>query len=109
MIKDGLLDSFNDYHMGVTAENVADKYKISRDEQDNFSLSSQKKTEKAYNENKFKDELIKLQIEDENKKFIFEKDEHPRENLNLEDLEKAKKQYSKENGTVTPGNSSGNK
>ena len=106
MMKDGLLDSFNDYHMGVTAENVAEKYKISRDEQDNFSLSSQKKTEKAYNENKFKDELIKLQIEDENKKFIFEKDEHPRENLNLEDLKKLKTVF-KENGTVTPGNSSG--
>ena len=106
MIKDGLLDSFNDYHMGVTAENVAEKYKISRDEQDNFSLSSQKKTEKAYNENKFKDELIKLQIEDANKKLIFEKDEHPRENLNLDDLKKLKTVF-KENGTVTPGNSSG--
>ena len=106
MIKDGLLDSFNDYHMGVTAENVAEKYKISRDQQDNFSLNSQKKTEKAYNENKFKDELIKLQIEDENKKFIFEKDEHPRENLNLDDLKKLKTVF-KENGTVTPGNSSG--
>ena len=81
MIKDGLLDSFNDYHMGVTAENVADKYKISRDEQDNFSLNSQKKTEKAYSENKFQDELIKLQIEDGDKKFIFEKDEHPRDCL----------------------------
>ena len=106
MMKDGLLDSFNDYHMGVTAENVAEKYKISRDQQDNFSLSSQKKTEKAYNENKFKDELIKLQIEDENKKFIFEKDEHPRENLNLDYLKKLKTVF-KENGTVTPGNSSG--
>jgi len=62
MIKDGLLDSFNDYHMGVTAENVAEKYKISRDEQDNFSLNSQKKTEKAYSENKFKDELIKYKL-----------------------------------------------
>ena len=72
MIKDGLLDSFNDYHMGVTAENVANKYKISRDDQDNFSLNSQKKTEKAYSENKFQDELIKLQIEDGDKKFIFE-------------------------------------
>ena len=58
MIKDGLLDSFNDYHMGVTAENVAEKYKISRDEQDNFSFNSQKKTEKAYRENRFKDELL---------------------------------------------------
>ena len=106
MMTDGLLDSFNDYHMGVTAENVAEKYKISRDQQDNFSLNSQKKTEKAYKENKFKDELIKLQIEDENKKFIFEKDEHPRENLNLDDLKKLKTVF-KENGTVTPGNSSG--
>ncbi len=106
MIKDGLLDYFNDYHMGVTAENVAEKYKISRDEQDNFSLNSQKKTEKAYIENKFKDELIKLQIKDGEKKFIFEKDEHPRNNLNIEDLKKLKTVF-KENGTVTPGNSSG--
>ena len=106
MIKDGLLDSFNDYHMGVTAENVAEKYKISRYEQDNFSLNSQKKTEKAYSENKFKDELIKLQIEDGDKKFIFEKDEHPRENLSIDDLKKLKTVF-KENGTVTPGNSSG--
>ena len=106
MITDGLLDSFNDYHMGVTAENVAEKYKISRDEQDNFSLNSQKKTEKAYSENKFKDELIKLQIEDGDKKFIFEKDEHPRENLSIDDLKKLKTVF-KENGTVTPGNSSG--
>ncbi len=106
MIKDGLLDSFNDYHMGVTAENVADKYKISRDEQDNFSLNSQKKTEKAYSENKFQDELIKLQIEDGDKKFIFEKDEHPRENLSIDDLKKLKTVF-RENGTVTPGNSSG--
>ncbi len=106
MIKDGLLDSFNDYHMGVTAENVAEKYKISRDEQDDFSLNSQKKTEKAYSENKFQDELIKLQIEDGDKKFIFEKDEHPRENLSIDDLKKLKTVF-KENGTVTPGNSSG--
>ena len=106
MMKDGLLDSFNDYHMGVTAENVAEKYKISRDEQDNFSLNSQKKTEKAYSENKFQDELIKLQIEDGDKKFIFEKDEHPRENLSIVDLKKLKTVF-KENGTVTPGNSSG--
>ena len=106
MIKDGLLDSFNDYHMGVTAENVAEKYKISRDEQDNFSLNSQKKTEKANSENKFQDEMIKLKIEDGDKKFIFEKDEHPRENLNLDDLKKLKTVF-KENGTVTPGNSSG--
>ena len=60
MIKDGLLDFFNDYHMGVTAENVAEKYKISRDEQDLFALNSQEKTQKATNDNRFKNELIKI-------------------------------------------------
>ena len=106
MINDGLLDSFNQYHMGVTAENVAEKYQISRSDQDNFSLNSQEKTQKAINENKFQNELIKLQINSENKKIIFEKDEHPRSNLSLEDLGKLKTIF-KENGTVTPGNSSG--
>jgi len=106
MINDGLIDSFNDYHMGVTAENVAEKYKISRDEQDLFALNSQEKTQKALSENKFKDELIKLKIKTKGKDFIFEKDEHPRSNLNLEDLQKLKTVF-KENGTVTAGNSSG--
>jgi len=106
MIKDGLVDSFNDYHMGVTAENVAEKYQITRGEQDDFSLNSQKKTQKAISQNKFKDELIKLQINNNDKKFIFEQDEHPRSNLSLEDLKKLKTVF-KENGTVTPGNSSG--
>ncbi|MDC0059986.1 acetyl-CoA C-acetyltransferase [bacterium] len=106
MINDGLVDSFNKYHMGVTAENVAEKYKISRDEQDLFALNSQEKTQKAINENKFKNELIKLQINIDDKNFIFEKDEHPRNNLNLEDLRKLKTIF-KENGTVTAGNSSG--
>ena len=106
MINDGLLDSFNQYHMGVTAENVAEKYQITRNDQDNFALNSQEKTQKAINENKFQNELIKLQINSENKKIIFEKDEHPRSNLSLEDLGKLKTIF-KENGTVTPGNSSG--
>jgi len=106
MINDGLIDSFNDYHMGVTAENVAEKYKISRDEQDLFALNSQEKTQKALSENKFKNELIKLKINTKGKDFIFEKDEHPRSNLNLEDLKKLKTVF-KENGTVTAGNSSG--
>ena len=106
MVYDGLIDSFNDYHMGVTAENVADKYKISRNDQDLFSLNSQEKTQKAISENKFQNELIKLQIKMSDKSFIFEKDEHPRSNLNLEDLQKLKSVF-KENGTVTAGNSSG--
>ena len=106
MVVDGLTDSFNNYHMGVTAENVADKYQISRDEQDLFALNSQEKTQKAINEDKFKNELIKLNINTDKKNFIFEKDEHPRGNLNLEDLKKLKTIF-KENGTVTAGNSSG--
>ena len=106
MINDGLIDSFNNYHMGVTAENIAEKYKISRDEQDAFALNSQEKTQKAINENKFKNELIKLQINTNQKKFIFEKDEHPRSKISLEDLKKLKTVF-KENGTVTAGNSSG--
>ena len=106
MVNDGLTDSFNNYHMGVTAENVADKYQISRGEQDMFALNSQEKTQKAINEDKFKNELIKLSINTEDKNFIFEKDEHPRGNVNLEDLKKLKTIF-KENGTVTAGNSSG--
>ena len=106
MVNDGLIDSFNDYHMGVTAENVAKKYQISRDEQDLFALNSQEKTQKAIDENKFKNELIKLQINIDDKNFIFEKDEHPRNNLKLEDLQKLKTVF-KKNGTVTAGNSSG--
>ena len=106
MINDGLTDSFNNYHMGVTAENIADKYKISRQEQDVFAINSQEKTQKAIGEDNFKNELIKLNINTNNKNFIFEKDEHPRGNLNLEDLKKLKTIF-KENGTVTAGNSSG--
>jgi acetyl-CoA C-acetyltransferase len=106
MINDGLIDSFNNYHMGVTAENVAEKYNISREEQDMFALNSQEKTQKAIKENKFQEEIIKLQIEKDQKNFCFEKDEHPRNNLSLEDLKKLKTVF-KNNGTVTAGNSSG--
>ncbi|MDC1200811.1 acetyl-CoA C-acetyltransferase [Pelagibacteraceae bacterium] len=106
MVNDGLIDSFNNYHMGVTAENVAEKYQISRDEQDMFAFNSQKKTQDAISNDKFKNELIKLNINTDDKNFLFEKDEHPRSNLNLEDLKKLNTVF-KENGTVTAGNSSG--
>ena len=102
MIKDGLIDAFNNYHMGVTAENVAKKFDISREEQDKFALNSQKKTELAINNNKFDDELIKINQDGD----ILDKDEHPRTGLELTDLKKLKSVF-KENGTVTPGNSSG--
>ena len=102
MINDGLIDAFNNYHMGVTAENVAKKFNISRQDQDEFALNSQKKTEAATSKNKFDDELVKIN-QDGN---ILEKDEHPRTGLELSDLKKLKTVF-KENGTVTPGNSSG--
>ena len=102
MINDGLIDAFNNYHMGVTAENVAKKFNISRVEQDDFALNSQKKTETAINTNRFKDELIKINQSGIN----LEKDEHPRKDLNKSDLGGLKAVFLKD-GTVTPGNSSG--
>ena len=102
MINDGLIDAFNNYHMGVTAENVAKKFNISRQDQDEFALNSQKKAQTAASKNKFDDELIKIN-QDGN---ILDKDEHPRSGLELADLKKLKTVF-KENGTVTPGNSSG--
>ena len=102
MINDGLMDAFNNYHMGVTAENIAKKFDISKKEQDEFALNSQKKTEDAIKNNKFDDELIKINQGDN----ILDLDEHPRKGLKFSDLEKLKTVF-KENGTVTPGNSSG--
>ena len=102
MINDGLLDAFNDYHMGVTAENIAKKFNISRQEQDEFAFLSQKKTENAIKQNKFEDEMIKINQNG----TILSKDEHPRIGLNISDLKELKTVFL-ENGTVTPGNSSG--
>ena len=102
MVNDGLIDVFNNYHMGVTAENIADKFKISRSEQDDFALKSQYKAQKSFEKNKFKDELTEVNISNS----FLEKDEHPRNNLKIEDLKKLHTVF-KENGTVTPGNSSG--
>ena len=102
MIYDGLVDAFNNYHMGVTAENIAAKFKISRKEQDDFALNSQKKTQLSLEQNKFKDELVSVNLNGS----ILNVDEHPRKNLKVEDLEKLNTVF-RENGTVTPGNSSG--
>ncbi len=102
MIHDGLTDAFKNYHMGVTAENVAKKFNISRKQQDEFALQSQKKTEIAIENNKFDDEIVQIN----HKGIILKKDEHPRKDLKLSDLEKLKTAF-KDGGTVTPGNSSG--
>ena len=103
MIKDGLWDAFNGYHMGVTAENVAAKWQITRSDQDDFALSSQLKAEKAQKEEKFKNEIIPTIFNGENK---LNTDEHPRAGMTLERLMKLEPSF-KNDGTVTPGNASG--
>ncbi len=100
MIKDGLIDAFNNYHMGMTAENVAEKWKISRKDQDLFSLESQTKANEAIKNKKFKNEIV------QDEKYSLYGDEHVRPDLNFEELKKLKPVF-KVNGTVTPGNSSG--
>jgi acetyl-CoA C-acetyltransferase len=105
MIKDGLWDAFNDYHMGITAENVATKWNITRQSQDEFALDSQNKVEKAQREGKFKDEIIPVILKNNNQNQ-FEIDEHPRNKMTLDRLIKLKPSFKKD-GTVTAGNSSG--
>ena len=102
MVNDGLIDAFNNYHMGVTAENVAKKFNVTRQEQDEFALKSQKKTELAIINNKFDEELVKINHHGN----ILNIDEHPRIGLKMPDLEKLKSVF-QDNGTITPGNSSG--
>ena len=106
MINDGLWDAFNNYHMGITAENIAKKWKINRTDQDNFALSSQIKAEQAQKNGKFKNEIIPIDISLNEKKNKFAIDEHPRSGMTLEKLGKLKPVF-KKNGTVTAGNSSG--
>ena len=106
LIKDGLWDAFNGYHMGVTAENVATKFQVTRDQQDNFALSSQRKALKAQKENKFKDEIVNFKIKSKKSEVNFNEDEHPRDGLSIETLTKLKPVFQKD-GTVTAGNASG--
>ncbi len=106
MIKDGLWDAFHGYHMGITAENVAEKFQVTRDEQDKFALKSQEKAIKAQKENKFKDEIVGFKLKSKKAEIIFDKDEHPREGLNLDALSRLKPVF-KSDGTVTAGNASG--
>ena len=102
MVHDGLLDAFNNYHMGVTAENVAKKFSISRQDQDEFALNSQRKTELAFNNGRFDNEMVKV---NHNGNFL-DRDEYPRFNLKISDLEKLNSVFQND-GTVTAGNSSG--
>ena len=106
MINDGLWDAFHGYHMGITAENVAEKFQISREDQDKFAFRSQEKALKAQNEKRFLDEIISFKIKSSKADINFNKDEHPRESINLDTLSKLKTVFKKD-GTVTAGNSSG--
>ena len=103
MLIDGLIDSYNHYHMGITAENVAKKYNITRNEQDLFALNSQTKANKAIKSGKFKNEIVSVKV---NNNVFFSQDEYPRIDSNLDKLSKLKTVF-KESGTVTAGNSSG--
>ena len=106
MIKDGLWDAIHGYHMGVTAENVATKFQVTRDDQDKFALNSQEKALKAQKENKFKKEILNFKIISKKNELNFDKDEHPREGINLDTLKRLKPVFKKD-GTVTAGNASG--
>jgi acetyl-CoA C-acetyltransferase len=106
MIVDGLWDVYNQYHMGVTAENVARKYEVSRAEQDEFALQSQLKAEAAQKAGKFKDEILPVEIPSKKGPTIFDTDEYPKHGSTLEALSGLRPAFNKE-GSVTAGNASG--
>ena len=106
MIKDGLWDAFNGYHMGITAENVAQKWQISRDQQDQFAAQSQDRAEKAQKNGIFKDEIVPVTLKTRKGEEIIEDDEYPRHGTTKESLSKLRPAFDKE-GSVTAGNASG--
>ncbi|MCY6355487.1 acetyl-CoA C-acetyltransferase [Clostridium sp. ZS2-4] len=106
MIKDGLWDAFNNYHMGITAENIAEQWNISREEQDAFSLRSQNLAEKAIKEGKFKEEIVPVVIKTRKGEVVFDTDEFPKFGTTSESLAKLRPAFKKD-GTVTAGNASG--
>ena len=107
MIKDGLWDAFYDYHMGVTAENVAEQWNISREDQDEFAATSQQRAEKAIAEDRFADEIVPVEVpQRKGEPQIFKEDEHPRSGVTAEGLSKLSPAFKKD-GTVTPANASG--
>jgi acetyl-CoA C-acetyltransferase len=107
MIKDGLWDAFNGYHMGNTAENVAQKWQITREEQDAFAVASQQKAEAAQKAGRFKDEIVPVTIKTRKGDQVIDTDEHPKHGTTLETLTKLRPAFVRENGTVTAGNASG--
>nr|WP_321412071.1 acetyl-CoA C-acetyltransferase [uncultured Carboxylicivirga sp.] len=107
MINDGLMDAFNNYHMGITAENIAERWGISREDQDEFSADSQNKAERAIMEGRFKDEIVPIEIpQRKGDPLIFDTDEYPKSGVTAEKLSKLRPAFKKD-GTVTAGNASG--
>ena len=106
MIEDGLWDAFNQYHMGMTAENISEKWGITRQMQDEFSVSSQNKAEAAIKSGRFKDEIVPITIKTRKGEVVFDTDEFPRFGTTMEALSKLKPAF-KKGGTVTAGNASG--
>ncbi len=106
MIKDGLWDAFNGYHMGNTAENVAKQWQITRQQQDEFAVGSQQKAEAAQKSGRFKDEIVPVKIPSKKGDIIVDTDEYPRHGATLEAMAKLRPAFDKE-GTVTAGNASG--
>jgi len=106
MLKDGLLDAFHGYHMGVTAENIAARWQITRDEQDSFATSSQNKAEDAQKGGRFKDEIVPVTVKTRKGDVVVDQDEYIRAGTTLDALAKLKPAFNKE-GSVTAGNASG--
>lgn len=108
MVYDGLTDVFNQYHMGITAENIVEKYGITREQQDELATASQNKAEKAINEGKFKDEIVEVSIpQRKGDPIVVDTDEYPRFGASIESLSKLRPAFKRDGGTVTAGNASG--
>ncbi len=106
MVNDGLWDIYNNYHMGITGENVADKYKITREEQDEYAVNSHRKALAAMKECRFKSQIVPVEIKGKKGSVFFDKDESPREDTTVESLRALKPAFKKD-GTVTAGNAPG--
>ena len=107
MLHDGLMDAMNHIHMGVTAENLADQYGITREEQDEFAAASQQKAEQAVDNGLFKEEIAPIEVPDRKGTRLVENDEHPRPGTTAEALAKLRTAFKRDGGTVTAGNASG--
>ena len=107
MVNDGLWDAFNQYHMGITAENVAEKYGLTREMQDEFAVASQQKAQAAIESGRFKDEIVPVVIKGKKGDIVFDTDEHPKFGTTMEKVAKLKPAFKKDGGTVTAANASG--